>query len=822
MESATVEEGEANEHPISDDMVAIFNGHYPEKDMASMISNDCVADIDHPFSSNQISNGDKSQDFVDESPCSSSLESAESGLNEVFNYDKTNGTEKLLQAINVAQLQKDNNMSQAHLEEESKQTKPAGEYQQQGGKHDLNFAEEIGNLRKQLQQTIMAQSASEELIAELRATVSSAERRAEGASMELLEAQSKMDEEVKTRDKKYAELDVKFGKLQKRAKQRIQEVQKEKEDVEVQLATTSEKAAQALSKCTSLQHDLERVRAQAGDALRSLDAERQQLRSTTTKQKEVIEDLQQKLEALEEEHKEAHRVASEKEQVVNELTDKMMEMEKNQGILIADQISKHQKLVADLEAQLGDAVQERTKSAESVASLQTELAKKESYIAELDAASSGEAIRLMAALDATRADLARMEQEHGKEQNIWAATLEATKLRLEEAEKTYLQQEIFAAKEKSQLESELQGVRQALSLAQTELLASKEQASLLGKEFSAYKVRAHSLLQKKEAELCAAKDAEQLASQEAALKEAQNLAASAVADRDQVVKALKEATLVHDSQLAARTGALLDAQQKIREMAANLEASKARMLIEEEAWQNRLDDVNQRWQERYNALMEKNASKITAEQEMALLKEKFTQLEGEYSTFQEMANTMLESKDQEIARLLEEVREMQKTISDAPKASREDSIKLGRDFEESHLSVGEQQILMLARQQAQREEELSQCQRHIQALQDEIVELEHENRLHTQQEAALKEELRNLERSRKREGVDMTYLKNVIVKLLETGEVEALLPVVAMLLQFSRDELKKCQEVYNVVPDAPATHAPTTLFSRFLFSKAGK
>lgn len=37
------------------------------------------------------------------------------------------------------------------------------------------------------------------------------------------------------------------------------------------------------------------------------------------------------------------------------------------------------------------------------------------------------------------------------------------------------------------------------------------------------------------------------------------------------------------------------------------------------------------------------------------------------------------------------------------------------------------------------------------------------------QEAMLKEELRNMERSKRREGVDMTYLKNVIIKLLETG-----------------------------------------------------
>lgn len=33
----------------------------------------------------------------------------------------------------------------------------------------------------------------------------------------------------------------------------------------------------------------------------------------------------------------------------------------------------------------------------------------------------------------------------------------------------------------------------------------------------------------------------------------------------------------------------------------------------------------------------------------------------------------------------------------------------------------------------------------------------------------LKDELRDMERKQKREGVDMTYLKNVILKLLETG-----------------------------------------------------
>ncbi|XLR44930.1 hypothetical protein S83_029590, partial [Arachis hypogaea] len=92
---------------------------------------------------------------------------------------------------------------------------------------------------------------------------------------------------------------------------------------------------------------------------------------------------------------------------------------------------------------------------------------------------------------------------------------------------------------------------------------------------------------------------------------------------------------------------------------------------------------------------------------------------------------------------------------------------------------------LLARQQAQREEELARSQRHL-ALQEEIKELERENRLHSQQKAILKAELRDMERSKKREGVDMTYLKNIILELLET--VEVLLPVIGILLQFSPQE----------------------------------
>eukprot|EP01018_Ginkgo_biloba_P018109 Gb_14280 [translate_table: standard] len=197
-----------------------------------------------------------------------------------------------------------------------------------------------------------------------------------------------------------------------------------------------------------------------------------------------------------------------------------------------------------------------------------------------------------------------------------------------------------------------------------------------------------------------------------------------------------------------------------------------------------------------------------------------------------MANNMIEAKDKEITRLLDDNSNLQRSLREKPQQVENDRVRdsasIQQDSSVSLVAAAEQQILSLARQQAQREEELAQCRRHIQALQEEIDELERENRLHSQQETMLKSELRHMDRIQKRESVDMTYLKNVILKLLETGEVGVLLPVIATLLQFSPEEVRKCQETYNSVPDVPlggaasvvdaAASAPRSLLSRFTFS----
>ena len=57
----------------------------------------------------------------------------------------------------------------------------------------------------------------------------------------------------------------------------------EKDDLEAQFHEVNERAEKASSQLSALQQDLERTRQQANEALKAMDAERQQLRSTNNK-----------------------------------------------------------------------------------------------------------------------------------------------------------------------------------------------------------------------------------------------------------------------------------------------------------------------------------------------------------------------------------------------------------------------------------------------------------------------------------------------------------------------------------------------------------
>ncbi|OMO83403.1 hypothetical protein COLO4_22537 [Corchorus olitorius] len=642
--------------------------------------------------------------------------------------------------------------------------------------------ERIESLTRELNEEKQTRLAAEQALQHLREVYSEADAKAQQLSGKLAEAQQKLDQEIKEREEKYSELDSKFNRLHKRAKQRIQEVQKEKDDLEARLREVNMTAERASSQQSELQQELERTRQQANEALKAMDTERQQLRN-----------------------------------------------EKKQAAL-AELAAKHQKNIEDLEAQLADAVSDRTKATETISSLRVLLAEKESKIAEMDAASTGEAARLRAAVESIKGELAHLKHEHEKEKQSWEAASQGFKAKLEIAESNCIRAEIEAAKMRSQLELEASVQTQMLSTREAELAAAKEEISRLEKEFSSYKIRAHALLQKKDAELAAAKDSEQIKELEEALKEAESELSLVSAERDRARQDLQDVLSNHGKELAERDAALDNAKQQIKSLEMNLGSAKARHQSEKAAWEVDLKNLEETWRLRCEALAAQNeaSSSEDIQKELDETKQRYKRLKEEHASFRDLADRMIEEKDKEISRLLDDNQNLQRSLESRRQADHAEKYSTAtqkQDAPNLSTSAAEQQILLLARQQAQREEELAQSQRHILALQEEIEELERENRLHSQQEAMLKEELRNMERSKRREGVDMTYLKNVILKLLETGEVEALLPVVGMLLQFSPEEMQKCHQAYRSnstdVPSSPANEASgstLSLFSRFSFS----
>lgn len=699
-----------------------------------------------------------------------------------------------------------------------------------GDEDEKMLHEKIESLNRELLEEKQTRGAAEDALTHLRAAFSEADTKAQELSAKLAEAQQKMDQQLKERDEKYSELDSKFSRLHKRAKQRIQDVQKEKDDLEAQLRDLNEKAERAAAQQSLLQKELERTRQQANEALKAMDMERQQLRTANNRFRDNIDELRRSVEPKENALEALQQSLLEKEQMMEDMRGLLQAAEEKKQASISELSAKNQRHLESLEAQLSDALSDRNKATETISSLQVLIVEKDSRIAEMETASSGEAARLGAYVESIKGELVHLRHEHEKEKESWQVTTQTLRTKLEVAESNCIRAEIEAAKMRSQLEFEASIQTQLLNTRDSELAAAREEINRLESEFSSYKVRAHALLQKKDVDLAAAKDSEQLIALEEALKEAEKELMMASSEKDRALQDLQDAFASHDQELAERDAALSSAKQQIKSLGTKLDSANARYQSEKEALEINLQNVEETWQMRYDEALNaqsKESSGQDFQKELEELKRQHKKFKEEHDSFCDLADRMIEEKDAEISKLLNDNKNLHRSLELRPQVDQNDiynTVSQKQDGANLSHSVAEQQILILARQQAQREEELAQSQRHILALQEEIEELEQENRLHSQQEAMLKAELRNMERTQKREGVDMTYLKNVVLKLLETGEVEALLPVIGMLLQFSPDEMQKCHQAYRTstdVPPSPASDASgsgRSLFSRFSFS----
>ncbi|WVZ65888.1 hypothetical protein U9M48_015179 [Paspalum notatum var. saurae] len=733
---------------------------------------------------------------------------------------------------------------------------PAGDADE-GSELVRGLREQVERLSKEVREQRLTREATEKALEHVNVAYAEADGKVQALTAKLAQAEQKMQKELKERDDKYVDLDTKFQRLHKRAKQRIQDIQKEKDDLEARFNEVNQKAEQAASLQLAAQQELERARQQASEALRSMDAERQQLRTVNSKYstnlsflsflgvggtewlRANLDETRVALEARNNSLEKLQQSVLEKEQyairthVTNVILVKLLEKvqgslqsaEDKRAAIISELTAKHRKQLESLQSQLAEVSAERMKASETIQSLQAVLTEKDSEIAEIEAASTGEAARLRAVLEEVKGELAHLKDEHEKERQSWEATCETLKSKLEASENARLWSETESAKVKSQLELELSTQHQLLQTKDSDLMAAKQEISRLESEFSAYKVRAHALLQKKDAELTAAKSSDLIKAHEEAIREAEKEVAAALEERDKAMDDLQKAQSRHGDEIEARDMALADADKKLKDVMKKLDSVTSNFISEKESWEKNLANVEESWRLKCESLKAQSNGHVDDELQKNFgdLKLKYEQLKEEHQSFRDIADRMIEDKEREISKLLKENRDLHQSL-EAKSVVSNNGYQSQGPVKETSVELAEQQILLLARQQAQREEELAQSQRHILALQQEIEELERENRLHDQQEAMLKTELRNMERSQKREGIDMTYLKNVILKLLETGEVGALLPVVATLLQFSPDELKKCQQgVLSSVASSQAaavsdgTSTPNSFFSRFSF-----
>ncbi|KAM7261205.1 hypothetical protein ACFE04_026680 [Oxalis oulophora] len=695
--------------------------------------------------------------------------------------------------------------------------------------HCLNtdFHQRIESLTDQLNEEKHTRIAAQDALNHLQTLHSQTDATAQDLAAKLTQAQQNLDREIKQRGDKYNDLDSKFTRLHKRAKQRIQDIQKEKDDLEARFRDLTESSERASSQCSALEQDLERTRQQAKETLKAMDGERQQLRTENNKLRDNIEEVRRELQSKDNAIEPLQHSLSEKEQMLEDMRGLLNATEEKSKISLAEISAKHQKNVESLEAQIAEALSDRSKATETISALQVLVAEKESKIAETEAASTGEAARLRAAVETSKGEIAHLKSEHEKEKESWEVAIQALKTKLGIAESNCTRAEIEAAKMRSHLESQVYAQTQLLSSRNVELIGAKEEISRLQSEFSSYKIRAHALLQKKDQELAGSKNSEELEALEEGLKEAEREISLVSAERDRVFQDLQIATANHDKDLSERDAALNDAEQQIKRIEMKLDSAIARHQSEKETWEINIQNVEETWRFRCEALKAENEASSGEEllKEIEELKLRYRRLKEEHDSFRDLADRMIGDKDNEISKLLLDNKNLQQSLEHRQQADDHmDSYTTSSKQDAPNASLAEQQILILARQQAQREEELAQSQRHILALQEELEELEHENRLHNQQVSMLKEELRSMDRTKKREGVDLTYLKNVILKLLETGEVEALLPVVAMLLQFSPEELRKCQQAYLASAEASADEekeasgSSLSLFSRFSFS----
>ncbi|EMS49867.1 hypothetical protein TRIUR3_22943 [Triticum urartu] len=344
----------------------------------------------------------------------------------------------------------------------------------------------------------------------------------------------------------------------------------------------------------------------------------------------------------------------EKEQMLEQIQRSMQSAEEKRHASVSELSAKHRKQLESLEAQLAEVSAERTKASKTIQSLQMVLAEKDSKITGIEAASTGEAARLKATLEEIKGELTHLKDQHEKERQSWEAECESLREKLEALESARFRSEIESAKFRNQLESELSTQNQLLQNKDSDLISAKEEISRLESEFSAYKIRAHALLQRKDAELSAAQNSDVLKAHEEAIREAEKEVAAALEERDEAIQDLQVAQCRHSEEIEARDLGLAELDKKLKNVMKKLDYVTSQFLSEKESWEKKLASVEESWRLKCESMKGQSNGHVEdhLQKNLGEWTLKYEKLKEEHESFRDISDRMIEEKEREIAKLL--------------------------------------------------------------------------------------------------------------------------------------------------------------------------
>lgn len=386
-------------------------------------------------------------------------------------------------------------------------------------------------------------------------------------------------------------------------------------------------------------------------------------------------------------------------------------------------------------------------------------------------------------------------------------------------------------------QSELAKMKESLRDEETRMLQAEETSShekqRLESELKTYKARAHMLLQQKEDQLkntvsneMADRYKDRIASLEAenedflgsrkamerALAEAQERHAAHV----------QEVAEAHRADLAAKEEEVVGAKQEGKMAAEDAHQALEEAREELSASEKAHGDLQAKWSSLEEAF-EKNKAELEA------TRDAHAALEKEYKMYKDASEEMIQEREREITELSASLKDSQ-TLARYKEASRPTSAPAEqaptasasatssesssnaalppqpkRKFSLENDLLGDistSNIVEKAKMAASRDAFLEEYVKRIAELEAEALEYQKEISMREQLESVLKEELRKKEREETRSNLkgkdtDMEYLKNIVLKLLETGNYEVLLPVVSTLLALSPEEVERVRKAYQ-------------------------